>query len=296
MLSVPCRGILSLPRSRAADKGDPFSPAGWWHPRYKQPVAQRLAATTQRDVYGQKHLIASGPTLVAAKPLEGGGGYALAFGAAEAQGLTLRPTVNCSYVAKLLKATYGTPPSDDSGCCAAAPPFEVLGESGAWAPASAELSNGKVVVKGGGGGGETSLRGVRYGWADYPLCMVYNSQGIVASPFIRAGCAFDPQTKFTSWPMLDNTRGAAKAGASSGVLKYLGTAPSALACAEKAVAAKQAQGLKSYVWFSADFTQTKGNFSSGCYGRTDGFWHPINGCPNGDPGCGKHNVTSGQLC
>ena len=178
MLSVPCNGVLSLPRSRAADKGDPFSPAGWWHPRYKQPVAQRLAAMTLRDVYGQKDLIASGPTLVAAKPLEGGGGYALAFGAAEAQGLTLRPTVNCSYVAKLLKATYGTPPSDDSGCCAAAPPFEVLGESGAWAPASAELSNGKVVVKGGGGGGETSLRGVRYGWADYPLCMVYNKQVI----------------------------------------------------------------------------------------------------------------------
>ena len=96
--------------------------------------------------------------------------------------------------------------------------------------------------------------------------------------------------------MLDNTGGAATAGASSGVLKYLGTAPSALACAAKAVAAKQAQGLKSYVWFSADFTQTNGNFSSACYGRTDGFWHPINGCPNGDPGCGKHNVTSGQLC
>jgi hypothetical protein len=29
--------------------------------------------------------------------------------------------------------------------------------------------------------------GVRYGWGDYPLCMLYNSEGLAASPFIRAG-------------------------------------------------------------------------------------------------------------
>lgn len=31
-------GMPNVSYASAVDKGDPFSPNGWWHPRYKQPV------------------------------------------------------------------------------------------------------------------------------------------------------------------------------------------------------------------------------------------------------------------
>jgi hypothetical protein len=47
---------LSLPHvsyATAVDLGDPFPPAGWWHPRRKQEVGRRLTAVALRDLYGR---------------------------------------------------------------------------------------------------------------------------------------------------------------------------------------------------------------------------------------------------
>ena len=329
-------GMPNVSYATAVDKGDPFSPAGWWHPRYKQPVAARLAAVTLRDVYGQ-NVMASGPSLLNATSTTAtttsssndrrdssgaaGPGYTLTYDSETAQGLHLAPTMNCSYVGNLLNLTYGAKMSSDAECCSTVSPFEVLSaSSSSWSPATATIgsstSNQVTITAGavasgdgvdgvdGGAGTSQKLIGVRYAWADFPLCMLYNKQGVVASPFSRAGCEFDSATKFTSWPMLDNTQGNAKPAADAGPIHFLGKVPSAVACAEKASAAAAAATsddrlsykYKSYSWFASDYTQTKGDFANACYGRVDSFWHPINGCPNGDPGCGKHNVTSGQVC
>ena len=311
-------GMPNVSYASAADQGDPFSPNGWWHPRAKQPVAARLAAATLRDVYGQTKLVACGPTLLSAKPLPplpsvlnsdaaasaaAASGYTLTFGsAAEAQGLHLKPTRNCSYVAGLLWKTYGNhTAATDSNCCSIGPPFEILfASTGLWSPAAATIgANGEVTVTGGGG----KAIGVRYGWADYPLCMLYNQQGLVASPFSRASCEFDAATKWTSWPMLDNVKGEATAGTSSGAFVFIGNTSTAVQCAQAALAHNSAVVLQdpaakvqSYTWFAPDFHPGNGSFASSCFGRIDTSWQPTNGCPNGDPGCGLHNATSGQIC
>lgn len=259
---------------------------------------------TLRTVYGQTQLVASGPSLLNVTPtiMAGRGtaaathGYTLTFTARTARGLHLAPTPNCSYVVNLLNRSYGTTLSSDDECCSAIPPFEVLSTSGVWSPASATLLQGQVKVTAG-----TSMPiGIRYAWADYPICMLYNAQGGVASPFIRASCDFDGRTKYTSWPMLDNTQGNAKPGANAGSIYFIGRFDSASACAEKVAAVASinddGESYKSYAWFASDYTNTSGNFANACYARSDEFWHPTNGCPNGDPGCGKHNVTSGQIC
>lgn len=311
-------GMANVSYASAVDQGDPFSPNGWWHPRAKQPVALRLAAATLRDLYGQT-LVASGPTLLSAKPLPtsplGDGlsdkhsnsgavtsGYTLKFGPAEdAHGLHLKSTRNCSYVARLLSQTYGNhTAATDNECCTIGPPFELLSaETGLWSPAAASIGqNGIVTVTGNIG----KAIGVRYGWADYPLCTLHNRAGFVASPFSRAGCEFDAATKWTSWPMLDNVKGEATASTSSGAFVFLGNVSTAVQCAEAAVAHNAAMELatvpkvKSYTWFAPDFRPGNGSFASSCFARTDASWHPINGCPNGDPGCGLHNATSGQIC
>ena len=123
----------------------------------------------------------------------------LTFASRTGQGLYLAPTPNCSYVANLLNLTYGASLSADDECCSAISPFEVLSaSSGAWSPASATIHpTGQVkLIAGSGSGSNSKLIGVRYAWADYPLCMLYNAQGVVASPFIRAGCDFDNSTKY----------------------------------------------------------------------------------------------------
>jgi sialate O-acetylesterase len=58
--------------------------------------------------------------------------------------------------------------------------FEIAGDGGAYVPAEARIDGPTVVVS-------SPLvqdpRYVRYGWADYPECNLYNSEGLPASPF-----------------------------------------------------------------------------------------------------------------
>ncbi|MGC3966471.1 MAG: hypothetical protein QM775_03615 [Pirellulales bacterium] len=58
--------------------------------------------------------------------------------------------------------------------------FTIAGEDGKFVPAEAVIEGATVVVSGEGIEKPTA---VRYGWADYPTCNLYNREGLPASPF-----------------------------------------------------------------------------------------------------------------
>ena len=313
----------------AVDEGDPFSRDGWWHPRAKQQVGRRLAAVVLRDTYGVKG-IASGPTLssvtekttLSTTTQASAAGYDLHFEPSAANGLVLVPTRNCSTVGTLLNTSYDdatlqtafakcAPGELCAACCSDAGAAFELRESatGAWINAHAAIdaasSTLSITAAKGAGARATSFSGIRYAWTDYPLCVLRNMEGFVASPFQKAGCEFDQSTHFTLWPMLDNVKGdVPTANASSGSFVFLGHFDDALACAQKAAAAGGGGGggatnaskqLDSFTYYGAGNAERNSSFARGCYGRNDGVWAPTNMCPNGSPGCAGHDVASGQL-
>lgn len=314
-LRVSQHAALSMPNvsyATAVDLGDPFSPNGWWHPRPKQQVGARLQLVTLRDVYGMATTIASGPVLLKTEPHQAStsptlktasAGYRLSFGEAESNGLNLQPTPNCTYIAGWLNKSYENPPTDEKHCCDISP-FEVLTVKGEWVRAKATLLDNAVTVATpqddavDAHGAAAPPIGVRYGWGDYPLCMLYNTEGLPASPFQQAGCTFDKRTKYTIYPMLYNVdmpQSASNSTPSGPALSSLGNFSSAAQCAEAASgAAGAALDLDSYTWFGLDFGHPQ--YAGMCYGRNDSVWSPANGCPNGDPGCGRHHVVAGQVC
>jgi sialate O-acetylesterase len=140
---------LSLPKTGMAviiDIGHPTD----IHPRNKQDVGKRLALWAQAQVY-QKEIVYSGPMYESMK-VEGGKAR-LSFkhvgGGLEAKG------------EKLLG-------------------FAVAGEDRTFHWADAVIDGKAVVVSSDKVAKPTA---VRYAWADYPECNLYNKEGIPASPF-----------------------------------------------------------------------------------------------------------------
>jgi sialate O-acetylesterase len=122
------------------------------HPARKQPAGERLARLARRAVYGQR-LVAQGPVLRSARFR--GGAVTLGFTEVGA-GLTV--------------AGGG----DLTG-------FAVAGTDGKWHWAKAELKGRDRVVLTAPAVPRPRL--VRYGWADFPVVNLANSEGLPASPF-----------------------------------------------------------------------------------------------------------------
>ena len=58
--------------------------------------------------------------------------------------------------------------------------FEIAGENRKWQPAKAVISGDSVVVS----SDEVAAPvAVRYAWADFPACSLYNREGLPAFPF-----------------------------------------------------------------------------------------------------------------
>jgi sialate O-acetylesterase len=141
--------VLGVPHTGLAvaiDVGD----ATDIHPKDKRTVGERLAAWALYDPYGKK-LTHSGPLYQSMK-VEGGK-IRVSF-ANVGKGLTRRGD-----------ALYG---------------FAVAGEDKKFVWAYAIIEGGAVVVW--NDDVKTPVH-VRYGWADNPLCTLYNEEGFAASPF-----------------------------------------------------------------------------------------------------------------
>ncbi len=120
------------------------------HPRNKQDVGLRLALAARALAYGER-LVYSGPMFRQAT--RESGGLRLWFdhagGGLMAKGGELKG-------------------------------FEVAGANGQYYPAEARIEGASVVVRSPDVAAPVSAR---YGWADNPLCTLYNAEGLPASPF-----------------------------------------------------------------------------------------------------------------
>ncbi len=144
------RLTLAVPRTGMAVAID-VGEAADIHPRDKQTVGHRLACWALARTYGQKGLVHSGPLYRAMTVKDG------------------RALVAFDHVGGGLTAR-GAPLTG----------FAVAGDDKVFHAATAVIDGSAVAVS-----SEQVLRpvAVRYGWANNPICNLYNAEGFAASPF-----------------------------------------------------------------------------------------------------------------
>lgn len=141
---------LALPRTGMATAID-LGEANDIHPTNKQDVGHRLALVARRTVYGEKTLVASGPTYARMQP--------------EGAAVRLKFTnVGAGLVAKT-DTLRG---------------FAVAGADQQFHWATARLVGNEVVVQ---SPEVPAPLAVRYAWADNPAATLYNKDGLPAPPF-----------------------------------------------------------------------------------------------------------------
>ncbi|NXL68400.1 SIAE acetylesterase, partial [Chordeiles acutipennis] len=131
------------------------------HPRDKQNVAQRLQLGARAVAYGEKNLIFQGP-------------YPTGAILEATEGL-----LNVTYTQELVWRRRDTPG------------FEVCCSRGSapcrWLPAAVVTAEWRTVTLALGGCGRLVM-GLRYAWAEWPCdyesCVLYNSRGLPAPPFL----------------------------------------------------------------------------------------------------------------
>jgi sialate O-acetylesterase len=120
------------------------------HPTNKQPVGERLALAARAVAYGEK-IVYSGPVYQSMK-IEGD-----------------KVVLNFQHAGGGLEARGG----ELKG-------FIIAGEDKVWREAKAEIKGDRVIVS----SPEVSKpAAVRYAWAKYPTCNLYNKEGLPATPF-----------------------------------------------------------------------------------------------------------------
>ena len=123
------------------------------HPRNKQDVGKRLALWALANTYGQKDLVYSGPMLFSAE--QRGDQMVLKF-----------KSVGGGLVAK----------GNDGKLTG----FSIAGPDKKFVWADAKIDGDTIVVS---SPDVKDPQAVRYGWADNPICNLYNKEGLPASPF-----------------------------------------------------------------------------------------------------------------
>lgn len=141
---------LSLPETAMVVTADIGSPADI-HPRNKQEVGRRLALAAGAVAY-QKKLVYSGPI----------------YSSMNIEGNKIR--LHFSHVGGGLVASGGYGLGS----------FEIAGADHKFHDAHAEIEGDTVVVQ---GDGVPKPVAVRYAWHNYPICHLFNQEGLPASPF-----------------------------------------------------------------------------------------------------------------
>ena len=152
---------------------------GFDHPPNKNEMARRLALATAHAAYGLQEPAWTGPVLQTITASDGT--------------LTIR-FQDASLALRDVKAANPDGTRNDCvRCCAGQPPFEVtvdaniLGKNAEWTRidlASTTL-DGNTVVLHVGENMAPNITGVRYAWSDFVDCVLENSEGLVASPFVQ---------------------------------------------------------------------------------------------------------------
>ena len=144
-------------------------------PGEKEPIGRRLALAARAVAYGEK-IEYSGPVYRSHKTIKNqlilefdhvGGGLqaglpsiAITVGSATKSG-TVKPASSTSKSVKLLG-------------------FSIAGSDGVFVPAEATIEDNTIVLS---AEAVTKPTAARYGWSDFPVCNLYNRDGLPASPF-----------------------------------------------------------------------------------------------------------------
>ena len=155
------RGALRLPNTGLVTNID-LNPAGALHPGNKQDVGARLALNALQTVYGQKEVEGSGPV----------------FESASKEGAAIRlhfSHLGGGLVGKGKKRLQG---------------FAICGANRKFVPAEAKIDGADILVS---SASVAEPLAVRYGWANNPICNLFNQAGLPASPFRTDDFPFDNQ-------------------------------------------------------------------------------------------------------
>jgi hypothetical protein len=219
---------------------------GWDHPPNKNEISRRLALQTVHAAFAQQGRINNAIVCPASEPScntssiwtgplmskvsaakgdsgtggsgdsdSGTGGYSVTidFEDFSAEGMKLTDvlstnpdgtTNNCS-----------ARPAPLPSCCAHMPPFE-LWTGASWVRIGREqitINGPKLQLELGANASSTAPTRVRYAWADYVDCVLVNSDGLPAGPFVanvsstRAAETREPTKKLTDAPTKEPTKG-----------------------------------------------------------------------------------------
>jgi len=167
---------LRLPKvgfATAVDLGDVASPLGEIHPRYKQEVGQRLSLAARAITYGEK-VAYIGPTFESARIVSNGPNVVVdvSFTPESVEsGVVVRTTPTCPVS------------TDQCGW------YSIQLSDARWYNATSSSlnpSNNKVLrVSLSNVGSSLTVRGIRYGYAAWPMCNLYNGAGLPGIPFQR---------------------------------------------------------------------------------------------------------------
>jgi sialate O-acetylesterase len=167
---------LKLPQSGMAvitDLGHEFD----IHPTPKRPVGERLSLIARAKTYGEK-IVYSGPLYKAVK-MEGN--RAVVTFDHVGGGLVAKEMVptDIRKNAKTGQTGAGWRAKDD-GKDAELVGFAICGSDKKFYSAKAQIVGDTVVVS---AEAVSQPVAVRYGWADHPICNLFNREGLPASPF-----------------------------------------------------------------------------------------------------------------
>ncbi|XP_062522422.1 sialate O-acetylesterase-like [Corticium candelabrum] len=167
-LELPMVGMAS-----AVDLGDLYSPLGSIHPRNKQTVARRLAATAKALIY-KEILVHQGPMFAGA----------FAANSSKISGSIDETSVLISFDpdtlgSGLIMKKVCCPEDLDYKYCSG---FQLQTADQSWHNAMAMVYGDTVVVSSAMVEDQRVL-GVRYGYGDWPVMTIFNKEGFPAIPF-----------------------------------------------------------------------------------------------------------------
>jgi len=161
---------LALPKvglATAMDWGDPSSPFGDIHPRYKQVVGHRLSLAAQAIGYGAK-VQYLGPTATS---------YTVVT---QSPSAVVRIEFEADSIGEGLVIT---PKACDAGVTPEQCRWADIGTAdGKWTNSTIAIDGNNIVLSA-QTGSTSQVTGVRYAWANYPVAVIYNKNGLPALPF-----------------------------------------------------------------------------------------------------------------
>jgi len=159
--SLPNVGVAT-----AMDWGDPSSPFGDIHPRYKQIVGYRLHLAARGITYGEK-IQYKGPQATDFKVIR-------EAPTAQVQVNFAPDSIGTGLVFQSKSCDEGVPINQCGW-------FDIGTADGRWTNATAQINDNYIVVS--ATTTSSQVTGVRYAWANYPVATLYNKEGLPALPF-----------------------------------------------------------------------------------------------------------------